>query len=94
MDRKTVRQGIAALVIAVTLTFAGAQPAAAADLGLLDRAVHQMMNLWQGLGDWLSGNEKADSREDTQDTGFGIDPMGAAVTVEEPAPLRPARDGK
>jgi hypothetical protein len=95
MDRKTVHRGIAALTLAVALTFAGAQPAAAADLGLVDRAVHRLMNLWEGFGSWLSGDEKASAthREETQDTGFGIDPMGAALMVDQPEPLQGAPGG-
>lgn len=94
MDRKTVHRGIAALTLAVALTFAGAQPAAAADLGLVDRAVQRLFSLWEGFGSWFSGDEKALAPQETQDRGFGIDPMGAAISIEEPAPVPGAQGGR
>lgn len=65
MRRTTVHRGIVALAIVTSLAFAGARPAAARELGALDR-FHQLWSafvgapvtapgLWDRMGDKLAG---------------------------------------
>lgn len=90
MERKTVHRGIVALAIVTSLSAAGSRPAAAMDLGFLDRLDH----LWS----FVTGNpshtphpaanrshgvpRKATTTPPPQptDRGFGIDPNGLTTS--------------
>lgn len=102
MHRKTVHRGIAALALVTILTVAGAQPAAAADLGFLDRLANfwsavtgeEPTNLWDTLTGWFGGTEKATSTDTTiTDRGAGIDPNGNTLTSSTTDPTASSPNG-
>jgi hypothetical protein len=86
MERKTVHRGIVALAIVTSLSAAGSRPAAAMDLGFLDRLTH----LWS----FVTGNSSHAPRPATSrshrvpqkattepgERGFGIDPNGLTTS--------------
>ena len=95
MERRTVHRGILALAIVTSLSAAGSRPAAAMDLGFLDR----LDQLWS----FVTGNpshaphpatgrshrvpQKATTPPpEPIDRGWGIDPNGLA-TVTDPVPV-------
>lgn len=89
MYRRTVHRGILALAVVTSLAFAGAQPAAAKDLGFTARLGHLMSvldpGLWTKLTGWLGGGDgkpvKATSPSSSASTekGWGMDPNGNSV---------------
>jgi hypothetical protein len=74
------------------LTLLGAQPASAADLGLLDRlasfwgtvAEPGAPSLWNSFTGWLGFDSQAKASSSTVERGFGIDPNG--LSIETPTP--------
>jgi hypothetical protein len=104
MRRTTVHRGIVALAIVTSLAFAGARPAAARELGALDR-FHQVWSafvgapgLWDRMGDKLAGwfggvPAKAVSTPPpaSTDKGWGMDPNGS--TTDSTTPPVPAGGG-
>jgi hypothetical protein len=89
MHRKTIHRGIAALAL-VTFLLAGAQPAAAANLGFLDRLAslwtavterEPAAGLWDTVTGWFgSATEKDADTTPVTDRGAGLDPLGTCVT--------------
>ena len=90
MQHRTVHRGIVALAIVTSLSVAGARPAAAANLGLLDRLA--------GLWSFVTGipgpapHRTASSRSTAPrkattsppagiDKGWGIDPNGNEIVI-------------
>ena len=97
MYRRTIHRGIAALSLVTFLAVAGAQPAMAApDAGFLGRLAGlwssvvggESETLWHRLTGW-GGGKPSKSPRATAKLGWGIDPNGRAVTVEEPGPTGP-----
>jgi hypothetical protein len=89
MKRRIVHRGVIALAIVTSLSFAGARPAAAANLGLLDRISH----LWSfvtGLSAPASHTVSSRTSKIPQkstttqpapgDRGWGIDPNGNSLS--------------
>ena len=88
MKRRIVHQGVIALAIVTSLSFAGARPAAAANLGLLNQISH----LWSfvtGLSapashTISSRTPKIPAKSTTTpapgDRGWGIDPNGNSLS--------------
>jgi hypothetical protein len=92
MHRRTVHRGIFALALVVLLTCAGARPAAASDLSLMDR-LHRLWSavtvsqpaqpgFWEQLTGWFGGAKptKAVSSPDMSEKGWGLDPNGNSLT--------------
>jgi len=88
MKRRIVHRGIVALAIVTSLSFAGARPAAAANLTLLDRIGH-LWSLMTGLPAPVAHQEsargpkipgKSTSQPAPTDRGWGIDPNGNSLT--------------
>ncbi len=89
MKRKIVHRGIVALAIVTSLSFAGARPAAAANLNLLDRISH-LWSLVAGLPAPVAHHQesarssKIPGKSTTTtpaptDRGWGIDPNGNSL---------------
>jgi hypothetical protein len=84
MERKTVQRGIVALAIVASLSAAGSRPAAAMDLGFLDRLNH----LWSFVtgdahrpaGRAHRASEQAPKVPGAK-LGWGIDPNGNWIVV-------------
>lgn len=99
MHRRTAQRGIAALAFVLMLTLAGAQPAAAADQGFLDRlaglwgavtgtSAPQAPSLWDTVTGWFGVTEKTTTttEPDPTERGWGIDPNGnRLMTVAPPS---------
>jgi hypothetical protein len=88
MHRRSVHRGIAVLALVTILALAGAPPAAAADLSLLDRVAnlwsavtHGEAGLWDLVAGWFGGTEKAATTTE-DDRGAGSDPNGVAVPAQ------------
>ncbi len=87
MSRRTARQGVASLALALTLVVIGAQPAAAADRPAMDH----FASFWGAVLDTVPGAhavlntltswfEKSTSEPPaTTERGFGIDPNGNGI---------------
>jgi hypothetical protein len=97
MNRRTIHRGIAALLLVTFLAAAGARPAAAAaDAGFLGRLAGAWSAVTGGEPDgflnrltgWLAGKPAATKSPRTTITkrGWGIDPNGTAIYIEDPAP--------
>lgn len=94
MYRKIAQRRIAALALVTILAFAGAQPAAAADLGLLDRLANfwsavsgeESTGIWNTLVGWLGDATKALQESDARELGAGIDPTGGELTPGSTVP--------
>ena len=96
MYRRTAQRGIAALAFVLMLTLAGAQPAAAADQGFLDRLASfwgavtgtpapQAPSLWDTVAGWFGFTDKSITLEpDPAEKGWGIDPNGTRLMNAEP----------
>ena len=82
MERRIVRRGIAAAVLAVGLGVAGAPPAAAQEPGLVEQSLGWLL----GLADSLSLSSVWEAL-DLIDQGAGLDPNGKPVVVVEPPPV-------
>ncbi|HEX9940791.1 MAG TPA: hypothetical protein VGG03_02145 [Thermoanaerobaculia bacterium] len=96
MHRRTIHRRIAALALITVFALTAAQPAAAADLGFLDRIASfwsaviggEPTGLWGTLAGWLDGTEKTTSSNSaTSDRGMGIDPNGEPLTGETTDPM-------
>lgn len=94
MNRRTVHRGIAALLLVTFLAAAGARPAAA-DAGFLGRLAGAWSAVTGGEPDgflnrltgWLAGKPAATKSPRTlTKRGWGIDPNGQAIYIEDPAP--------
>ena len=91
MHRKTVHRGIAALALVTVFALAGAQPAAAANLGFLDRLAslwtavterEPAVGLWDTLTGWVADATKKDSdATPITERGSGIDPNGTCLSL-------------
>jgi hypothetical protein len=89
MKRRIVHRGVVALAIVTSLSFAGARPAAAANLNLLDRISH-LWSLVAGLPAPVAHQESARNPKipgksttttpAPTDRGWGIDPNGNSLT--------------
>jgi hypothetical protein len=96
MERKTVHRGIVALAIVTSLSAAGSRPAAAMDLGFLDRLTH----LWsfatgdahQATSRVHRASEQAPKVPGTK-TGWGIDPNGNWIIISLDAPAQGSAPG-
>jgi hypothetical protein len=100
MYRRTAQRGIAALAFVLMLTLAGAQPAAAADQGFLDRlaglwgavtgtSAPQAPSLWDTVTGWFGFTEKTyycppDGSDPNCERGWGIDPNGNRLMTITP----------
>ena len=98
MYRRTAHRGIAALTLVLLLTLVGAQPAAAANRGSMQR----FAGVWEAILDtvpgahaaldtlagWFHLTESATSASpDPAERGWGIDPNGLQVVLPaEPLP--------
>ncbi|MFL6195653.1 MAG: hypothetical protein ACJ75H_15865 [Thermoanaerobaculia bacterium] len=89
MRRRNVHRGMAALAIVTSMAFAGARPAAAESLGLLDRLAGLWSSvtapapgIWSAVTNWFTLDEKATTTQET-DRGWGLDPNGNS-SVQEP----------
>jgi hypothetical protein len=94
MQRRTVQRGIVALAIVTSLSVAGSRPAAAANLGLLNR----LDQIWSIVtGSPSPAAPRATSRPSrlpgkstppppTIDRGWGIDPNGSRLAPDLPVP--------
>jgi hypothetical protein len=87
MERKTVHRGIVALAIVTSLSAAGSRPAAAMDLGFLDRLNH----LWSfATGDAHRAASQAHRAAEKAPKvpgaklGWGIDPNGDHLIDPDP----------
>jgi hypothetical protein len=92
MERKTVHRGIVALAIVTSLSAAGSRPAAAMDLGFLDR-LNQLWSFATGDAHRAASqahraSEKAPKVPGAK-TGWGIDPNGDHLIGD---PVIPSRD--
>jgi hypothetical protein len=90
MERKTVHRGVVALAIVASLGAGGSRPAAALDLGFLDRLNH-LLSFVTGDAPRAAGRahraaEKAPAVPGAK-TGWGIDPNGHEIIVN-PDPTR------
>ena len=89
MYRRTVHRGILALAVVTSLSLAGAQPAAAKDLGFTARLGHLMSvlepGLWAKLTGWLSPGKPTKTSSSSQpnagEKGWGLDPNGNSITT-------------
>src|SRR5688572_30211596 len=99
MYRRTIHRGIAALSLVTFLAVAGAQPAMAApDAGFLGRLAGLWStvvggdtdNLWHRLTGWAGGEPAAKKPQATAKKGWGIDPNGNAIVIEDDNPVTPA----
>jgi hypothetical protein len=96
MERKTVHRGIVALAIVTSLSAAGSRPAAAMDLGFLDRLTH----LWSfATGDahratsrTQRASEQAPKVPGTK-LGWGIDPNGNWIVISPDTPTQGSAPG-
>ena len=88
MKRRIVQRGAVALAIVASLSFAGAQPAAAANLGLLDQLSH-LWSMVTGLPASVSHQQssptpkipgKSTTTPAPGDRGWGIDPNGNSIS--------------
>lgn len=95
MYRRTIHRGIAALSLVTFLAVAGAQPAmAASDAGLLGRLAGLWSTvvggdsdtLWNRLAGWAAGKPAAKTPRAAVKRGWGIDPNGRAVVIEDDEP--------
>lgn len=96
MQRKSVHRGIVALAIVTSLTVAGSRPAAAADLGFLDRLDQLWSVLVGSLGSPSPVPHQVPGRSHhapgkatstaPSDRGFGIDPNGHSLTTDPAIP--------
>jgi hypothetical protein len=91
MERRTVHRGILALAIVTSLSAAGSRPAAAMDLGFLDR-LDQLWSFATGDAHQVASqahraSEKAPKVPGTK-TGWGIDPNGEHIVVNPEVPSR------
>ena len=91
MERKTVHRGIVALAIVTSLSAAGSRPAAAMDLGFLDR-LNQLWSFATGDAHRAAGRahraaEQAPKVPGTK-LGWGIDPNGDHIADPDPIPQR------
>lgn len=91
--RRNVHRGIVALAIVTSLSFAGARPAAAANLGFLDQLSHLWMVLTGSPGPAphrpagrSHGIPAKATSTPTSDRGWGIDPNGHTVTADPNVP--------
>ena len=104
MHRKTVHRGIAALALVTVLAFAGAQPAAAANLGFLDRLAsvwtavterEPAISLWDTVAGWFgSATEKEADTTPVTDRGAGLDPLGTCAQSTPGASVGPVSSSK
>jgi hypothetical protein len=94
MKRRIVHRGVVALAIVTSLSFAGARPAAAANLNLLDRLSH-LWSMVTGLPASTSHQEssrtpkipgKSTTAPAPGDRGWGIDPNGTWITGDPGLP--------
>lgn len=105
MYRRTIHRGIAALSLVTFLAVAGAQPAMAAPSeGVLGRLAGLWSSvvggeseaLWHRLTGW-TGSKPAGKTPQTPRTatkrGWGIDPNGIAIVIEDENPQAPSGGG-
>ncbi|HKH49037.1 MAG TPA: hypothetical protein VKM72_30600 [Thermoanaerobaculia bacterium] len=88
MGLRTVRRGCAALAFAAVLGLAGANPAAAEELGWLERGLLWFSGLWAAED---AGAKVQAGREpgaiwamDSMDKGAGLDPNGVPIVSGPP----------
>jgi hypothetical protein len=89
MHRKYVRRGIFALAVVTSLAYSGSRPAAARELGLMERlnrawsAVTGAQPAWAQLAGWFGGDKPtkaaSSSTSSTVDKGWGMDPNGNSI---------------
>jgi hypothetical protein len=86
MHRKYVRRGIFALAVVTSLAYSGSRPAAARELGLMERlnrvwftVTGAQTGAWTQLAGWFGGDKPtkaASTSTNTGDKGWGMDPNG------------------
>jgi hypothetical protein len=89
MFHRSIHRGIVALAVVTSMSLAGAQPAAARDLGFTARLGHLMSvldpGLWAKLTGWLSPDKPtkatSSSNPSTGEKGWGLDPNGNSLTT-------------
>ena len=85
MERKTVHRGIVALAIVTSLSAAGSRPAAAMDLGFLDR-LDQLWSFVTGDAHRATGRAHRASEQTPKvpgtKLGWGIDPNGGWIVID------------
>lgn len=96
MHRRTVHRRIAALALVTALALVGARPAAAMELGFLDRLGSLWSavtggapeGLWETLTGWWGGGEKPASPDGVMkaDASWGTDPNGNPLTATTSGP--------
>jgi hypothetical protein len=87
MRHKTVNRVLAAAALTAVLALAGARPAAAQELGIVERGLQWLARLWSLPTEIVA--MQAHSRTPvpdnaTIDKGLGVDPNGGGVVVEPP----------
>jgi hypothetical protein len=99
MYRRTIHRGIAALLLVTFLGVAGARPAAAAPTGGFLGGLAGLWSavtrgesdtLWSRVAGWLEGRQAPKSPRATTKRGFGIDPNGNMISIEDPDPTDPS----
>ena len=81
MGLRTVRRGCAALAFAALLGLVGANPAAAEELGWLERGLLWFSGLW---GAEAGEEPHASWAMDSMDKGAGLDPNGLPIVSGPP----------
>jgi len=88
MGLRTVRRGCTALAFAALLGLVGANPAAAEELGWLERGLLWFSGLWsaEDAGAMVQAGEEphASWAMDSMDKGAGLDPNGEPIVSEPP----------
>ena len=91
MERKTVHRGVMALAIVTSLSAAGSRPAAAMDLGFLDRLNHLWSFVTGDAHQVASRAHRAAGKAPKvpgAKTGWGIDPNGDHLIDPDPITQR------
>jgi len=89
MELRNVRRVLAPPAIAALLGLAGAYPAAAQDLGLIERSLRWLSGLWAGddpaaLAGPEDGGLASTPMTQSVDKGAGYDPNGVPVIITPP----------
>lgn len=93
MELRTVRRGVAVLAIAAVLGLAGAYPAAAEELGWLERGLHWLAGLWSGESPAAQDRGPFSSfASESVEKGLGVDPNGNPVPGGTPPPIEDIED--
>jgi hypothetical protein len=103
MDRRTVRRGLAVLALALGLTLAGVQPAAAEEpglwgslgrlLGLWESREGGVGSLWDTMAGWFTEKTSVSPDDSTTERGAGLDPNGNSLEASGDPSQTPRSNG-